>query len=76
MATGLEQLKRSVHKPDRFVHERVLTFSQVFENGFVETKHGRYYRIAEMGGLLEVGRNVEVCADFSTPWQRILILCK
>lgn len=64
MATGLEQLKRSVQKLGQSVHEHVLIFSKVFENGFVETKHGRYYRIAEMGGLLEVGRNVEVRADF------------
>ncbi|KIR72050.1 ubiquitin-conjugating enzyme E2 O [Cryptococcus deuterogattii CA1014] len=45
---------------DRVVYGNwVGTVEEVFENGFVETKHGRYYRIAEMGGLLEVGRNVE-----------------
>ncbi|KIR35252.1 ubiquitin-conjugating enzyme E2 O [Cryptococcus deuterogattii MMRL2647] len=45
---------------DRVVYGNwVGTIEEVFENGFVETKHGRYYRIAEMGGLLEVGRNVE-----------------
>lgn len=62
MATGLEQLKKSVYQLWQLVREHVLTSSQVFENGFVETKLGRYYRIAEMGGLLEVGRRVEVCA--------------
>ncbi|OXB36236.1 ubiquitin-conjugating enzyme E2 O [Cryptococcus neoformans] len=45
---------------DRVVYDNWIgTVEEVFENGFVETKLGRHYRIAEMGGLLEVGRRVE-----------------